>query len=197
MKRQHLLAAAAAACFAAGFSVPALAQTAAELPPNAVPGKCYERVLIPEVMETYQERIVDSPERTEIRVIAAVFADKTEQVVIREGRTEYTTVAATYRTVTETVVIKPASFRFESVPARYETISERVLVREAYTMWKRGVPPAQRPTGPGMVKTLPTGEVLCLIEVPAEYAMVTRQVLVTPPREVRIEIPAETRVVTR
>jgi hypothetical protein len=167
------------------------------LPPNAVPGKCYQRVLIPEVLETYQDRIVDTPERTEIRVIPAVFADKVEQVVLREARTEYITVAATYKTVTEVVTIKPASFRIETVPAIYDTITERVMIRAAYTMWKRGVPPAQRPTAPGAVKVLPTGEVLCLVEVPAEYAQVTRQVLRTQAREVRIDIPAETKVITR
>jgi hypothetical protein len=191
------LGAAAIAGFTAVLGASALAQAPVDLPPNAVPGKCYQRVLIPEVVETYQEQIVDTPERTEIRVIPAVFADKIEQIVVREARTEYTTVAATYRTVTETVVIRPASFRIETVPARYETISERVLVREAYTMWQRGVPANKRPTAPGMTKVLPTGEVLCLIEVPAEYATVTRQVLREPAREVRIEIPAETRVITR
>jgi hypothetical protein len=48
-----------------------------------------------------------------------------------------------------------------------------------------------------MTRALPTGEVLCLIEVPAEYALVTRQVLREPARQVRVEIPAETRLVTR
>lgn len=194
MKKHKLLA---SACFAlvAGVASNALAVDA-DLPPNAVPGKCYQRVLIPEVLEFYEDRIIDAPERTEIRVIPAVYADEVRQVVVREGRTEYVTVAATYRTVTEVVTIRPASYRIETVPARYETITERVLVREAYAVWKRGVPPGMRPNDPNKIRMGAGGEILCLVEVPAEYAMVTRQVLREPAREVRIDIPAETRVIT-
>ncbi len=195
MTKHKLLA---SACFAlvAGFASSALAVDA-ELPPNAVPGKCYERVLIPEVLEYYEDRIIDAPERTEIRVIPAVYGDEVRTVTVREGRTEYITVPATYRTVTETVTIRPASYRIETVSARYETITERVLIREAYAVWKRGVPAHDRPNDPGKIRVGAGGEVLCLVEVPAEYANVTRQVLREPAREVRIDIPAETRVITR
>jgi hypothetical protein len=195
MKKHQLLA---SACFAliTSFGSGAFALDA-DLPPNAVPGKCYQRVLIPEVLEYYEDRIIDTPERTEIRVIPAVYGDEVRTVTVREGRTEFITVAATYRTVTETVTIRPASYRIETVAARYETITERVLIREAYAVWKRGVPPSARPNDPNKIRTGAGGEVLCLVEVPAEYAMVTRQVLREPAREVRIDIPAETRVITR
>lgn len=195
MKKQQFLASACFAMTIASFGSNAFALDA-DLPPNAVPGKCYQRVLVPEVLEYYEDRIIDTPERTEIRVIPAVYGDEVRRTVIREGRTEYITVSATYRTVTETVTIRPASYRIETVAARYETITERVLVREAYAVWKRGVPPGARPNDPNKIKMGAGGEVLCLVEVPAEYAMVTRQVLREPAREVRIDIPAETRVIT-
>jgi len=46
-------------------------------------------------------------------------------------------------------------------------------------------------------KQLPTGEVLCLVEVPPEYKTITKQVLRTPARTFDAPVPAETRVITR
>jgi hypothetical protein len=43
----------------------------------------------------------------------------------------------------------------------------------------------------------PTGEVVCLVEVPAEYATVQRQVLREPARTVQTPVPAVTQTVTR
>lgn len=168
-----------------------------DFPPNAVPGKCYEKVLVPPSYESYTEQIVDSPARTETRVIPAVYGEEVQQVLVREERTEYITLPATYRTVTETVILKQASVRTETVAAVYETITERVMVREAHYEWRRGVPKSQQPTDPNHYKVLATGEVLCLVEVPAEYSTVTRKVLRTPERTVQIQVPAETQVVTR
>ena len=168
-----------------------------DFPPNAVPGKCYEKVLIPPSYESYTEQIVDSPARTETRVIPAVYGEELQQVLVREERVEYITMPATYRTVTETVILKQASVRTETVAAVCETITERVMVREAHFEWRRGVPKDQRPSDPNHYKVLSTGEVLCLVEVPAEYSTVTRKVLRTPERTVQIQVPAETQVVTR
>ena len=95
------------------------------------------------------------------------------------------------------MVVQPASWRLETVPAEYETVTERVLVREAHTEWRRGVLIENRPTAPEATQVLPTGEVLCLIEVPAEYRLVSRQILRTPARTVRVEVPAVTRAVAR
>jgi len=196
------LAGGAAVATVLGFlsvsAAPAVASApGGDFPPNAEPGKCYEKVLIPPSYESYTEQIIDIPGRTETRVIPAVYGEEVRQVLVREERVEYITVPATYRTVTETVVLKAATVRTETVAAVYETITERVLVKEAHYEWRRGVPAHERPTEPGKTKVLATGEVLCLVEVPAEYSMVTRQILKSPARTVEIQVPAETQVVTR
>lgn len=168
-----------------------------DYPPNAEPGKCYQKVLIPQVYESYTEQIVDAPGRTETRVIPAVYGMQTKQIVVREERIEYITIPATYKTITETVVIKSASTRTITIPAVYKTITEQVLVKEAHTEWHRGIPAKDVAAYGYQTKVTATGEVLCLILVPAEYATVTRQVLVTPEQTKIIQIPAETQVVTR
>jgi hypothetical protein len=111
-----------------------------------------------------------------------------------------------------------------AVPESTETYSERVMVRPAYTTWRPGAGIFGRSTVAGVstasatgVETH-TGELLCRVEVPAEYTtvtrtrvvqaastsprlipaktqQVTRQVIATPARVVERQIPAETRTV--
>jgi hypothetical protein len=81
-----------------------------------------------------------------------------------------------------------------------ETTMERVMVRPAYTTWKpgnnlfgRGFRGASTAAG----DELATGELLCRVEVPAEYKMVPRQVVARPASTQARIIPAQTQVVTR
>jgi hypothetical protein len=175
----------------------ALAGNGEDCPPNPIPGQCYEKVLVPARYQTYAEQILDIPARSGVRTVPAVYGEDLRQELVRPERVETWTIPATYRTVYDTVVVQPASYRLETVPAEYETVTERVLVREAHTEWRRGVLIENRPTAPEATQVLPTGEVLCLIEVPAEYRLVSRQILRTPARTVRIEVPAITRAVAR
>src|SRR4051812_28568637 len=92
-----------------------------DLPPNAVPGHCYGKMLMPERYETYSEQVLDTAARTEYRVIAAVSGEQEQRVLATEARVEYETLPATYKTVTETVVVKAATTRRETVPAVYAT----------------------------------------------------------------------------
>lgn len=180
-------------------SVPsfAVAADAGDLPPNAVPGHCYAKMLIPEEYETYTEQVVDQAARTELRIIPAVTTETEQRVVATEAYTEYTTIPATYRTVTETVVVKAASTRRVTVPAVYATETEQVLVREAHTVWKRGAPLPTDKVVPGSTHMIATGEVLCLVEVPAEYRTITRQVVRQAETYRDIPVAAETTTVTR
>ena len=141
--------------------------------------------------------MVDSAARTELRIIPAVTTETEQRVVATEAYTEYQTVPATYRTVTETVVVKPATTRRVTVPAVYATETEQVLVREAHTVWKRGAPLPSEKVIPGSLHMIATGEVLCLVEVPAEYRTITRQVVKVAETTRDIPVPAETTTVTR
>lgn len=167
-------------------------------PPKAEAGKCYQKVLIPARYDHYDEHFEAVPARTMYRkIIPAVYSEEMRQVRVREEQTENVTIPATYKTVTETVVVRPSYTRTETVPAVYETVTERVLVREAHNEWRRGVPAPDSPTTPGRTMVTPTGEVFCLVTVPAEYRTTTRQVLKTPASTVQVEVPAETKNISR
>ena len=64
-----------------GVAGAALAQGAGDYPPDAEPGSCYARVLIPETYEIQTEQVLDQPEHTEARVIPATY----ETVVERDA----------------------------------------------------------------------------------------------------------------
>jgi len=195
---RHLMLGAAASAFVIGFGGLALAQDASgDLPPNATPGHCYGKLLIPEQTETYTDQVIDQASRTEIKVIPAVYGTTTQTVVSSEAHVEYETVPATYKTFTEVVTIKPAITRKITVPAVYGEVTEEILIREAHTEWRRG---ARRPGDivvPGSDKLLPTGEVICLIAIPAEYKTVTHTVVKIPEQVREVVEPAVTEVITR
>ncbi len=71
-----------------------------------------------------------------------------------------------------------------SVPAAYEWTEERVLDEPAHTTWKKGTGPIQR-IDQG------TGEIMCLVEVPATYKTVRKRILKSAPTTNRVDIPAE------
>ncbi|MDP9103017.1 MAG: hypothetical protein M3N05_03300, partial [Pseudomonadota bacterium] len=104
-----------------------------DYPPNAAPGQCFTKVLVPEVTESYVEHVLVSPEKTEIKVIPGGSSVEDKTILVKEESAEYYSVAATYRTVTETVVVKAGYTRTETIPATYETISEQVKIKDGYT----------------------------------------------------------------
>ncbi|WP_018997952.1 peptidoglycan-binding domain-containing protein [Hirschia maritima] len=183
----------------AGLTGVAQAQNAG-YPPEAQPGECFARVLIPETTEIVTEQVVDQPERSEIKVIQAQYETVTETVVVKEATTQFNVVPATYETVTEQVIVEPEKTETIVIPAQIETYTEQVLVRPAYTTWKPGAGLFGRGNagfGPGAVTTASTGELLCKVEVPAEYTTVTRTRVASPETtDVRV-IPARYETVTK
>jgi len=70
------------------------------------------------------------------------------------------------------------------IPATFETVSEQVLVSPARVEWKKG-------RGPFEKIDAATGEIMCRVEIPAEYTTVEKTVLKTPPQTTEEVIPAE------
>ena len=171
----------------------------ADLPP-AKPGECYARILIPAKYETSTEKVVDTEASERVEIIPAQYQNVQERVLVAEASERLEVIPATYRTVTETVVVEPARTELRTIPAKYTTQSERVLVREGYTTWKKGEGPIGGTLSGGTItdtRETATGEIMCLVEVPAEYRTVTKRVLVEAARTESITIPAVTKTVTK
>lgn len=166
------------------------ANLGADLPPNAKSGECYARVLIPAKYESLTERVLDREGGDRVEIIPAEYTWDEQTVTTREASERIEVIPATYKNVTETIEVEPARTELKTVPARYENVSEKILVREAYTTWKKG-------SGPITKVDEATGEIVCLVEVPAEYRTVVRKELREPAKTEEVFIPAKTRTVTK
>ena len=170
-------------------------ENAALFPPDAKPGHCYARVLLPATYDVSEEKVLISPAETKIQIEEARYEWVEEAVLVKEASTRLETVPAEYETVTEKVLVKPEGRRLVNVPAKYKTIKERILDKPAHTVWKRGRGPIDN-----ALKTTydeSTGEVMCLVEVPATYRTIEKRILVTPATTKEVIMPAEYKTVTK
>lgn len=162
----------------------------ADLPPNAQPGHCYARVLVPAKYQMSTRQVEVQPTLTKLETVPAEYRWTEKRVLVREPTERVEVVPATYRTVTEQVVVEPEKEEIVVVPAKYETVTEQVLVRPATTAWKKGRGPIER-IDEG------TGEIMCLVEVPAEYKTVTKRVVVEPETTRTVTRPARYETITK
>lgn len=161
------------------------------LPINARAGECYARVAIPPKFEMRTERQLVQAGGEKVEVIPARYEWVEERVLVKPAQEKVLEVVpARYRWVEERVLVKPASERVEVVEARYEWAEERVLVKPASQVWK---------PGRGSIEKVDnqTGEIMCLVEVPAEYKTVRKRVEVAPETTRRVPVPAEYETVRR
>jgi len=179
-------------------SAPPVSAGSGLFPPNPKPGQCYARVLIPAEYSSETETVLVKEASERVEIIPASYDTVDETVVVKEASARLEVIPATYEEVTERILVQPESKKIVEVPATYKTVSETLLVSPARTEWKRG--PAADFAGTGAVldsRTTDTGEIMCLVDVPAVYETVTRTVVDTPARTREEIIPAQYRTVTK
>ena len=160
------------------------------LPPNAKPGECYARVFIPPQFKTDTQRVLKREATSRIETSAPKFAWGEERVLVKEASSRLEVLPATYAWVEERVLVTPASTRLSSVPAVYDTVTEKILDKPAHTVWKKG-------SGPITKVDEATGEIMCLVDVPATYRTVSKRVQVKGPSTQEASIPAEYKTVKK
>jgi len=106
------------------------------------------------------------------------------QVLISEATEKLTTVPAKYRKGTESVLVKPAFKRLIEVPAVFKKKKDRVLIEAAHSVWQKGTGPIQKIDNE-------TGEIMCRIDIPAEYETVDVDVIGTAPLVTSVTEQAE------
>lgn len=160
------------------------------LPPDAKPGECYARVFVPPTYKTITETVLRHGASERVEVIPATYEWVEEQVLVSEASQRLEVVPAQYEWVEERVMVKEASSRKEEIPAEYEWQEEQILVKPAETVWKKGKGPIEKIDNA-------TGEIMCLVEIPAVYKTVRKKVMVSPPSTREIPIPAEYQTVRK
>lgn len=140
-----------------------------DVPPNAVPGKCYARCQTEDQYNYVTKQVINTPKTIKKIELPALFS-----------------------TVYDTVITRPQSTKYETVPAIYETIQEQKMVAPATTKWIKGKADA------GCLSANPEDcQVMCLVEVPAQYTTVTKKVLKQEAFKREIVTPMEYKIVAK
>ncbi len=173
--------------------------------PDAKPGECYAKVMIP-----------------------ARYKTETQEIVKRDAYDKIEIIPARYETVEEKVLVRQGSEKIVPVPAVYETLKQRVEVQPARMVWRAGTTAKARladasllagANALGLPETAKAGQ--CFSEyhlppkyktetqkilkreaskkfevVPAKYETVEEKVLVREASEKLIEVPAKYETVT-
>ncbi|EPJ45563.1 MAG: hypothetical protein OFPII_27270 [Osedax symbiont Rs1] len=159
-------------------------------PPNPKAGECYARVLTPATFETRSHTIETVAPSQRIETTKAKYINTTQRVIATEESSRLQIIPATFKTVTDTIIVQEASTRLVQTAATFRTVSEKILVSPARTEWKKGRGPIQK------IDTI-TGEIMCLVEVPAVYKTITKRILEQPASVRSIEVPARTKTISR
>lgn len=153
------------------------------LPPNAKMGECYARVFVPEKYQIEAKQVVKKEAGYDIEVSEPEYEWVKEKILVKEESEIAEVIPAKYEWRTEKVLVKEAHEHLKTIPAVYETREEKVLVKPAHKEWKKGRGPIEK-------MDYVTGEIMCLVEVPAEYNTVTKKVLVSAARTEKVTHPA-------
>ena len=119
---------------------------------------------------------------------SAKYTKDYEKVMVSEAYDVVKTVPPQYEMVSKTIVVKEASTKIVAVPAKYKTVTKKILVKPATTVWKKGTGPVQRIDSA-------TGEIMCLVELPAVYKTIKTRVIDTPATTRTVNIPEVTKTV--
>ena len=115
-----------------------LSMAQSDLPPNAVPGKCYAKCLKPAQFTTRTEQYVSKEAGKVLITSTPELTTVTEQVLVKEGSKVIQASAATYKTITEQVLVKEPGKRTEIVAGSgtYKTVTDQIETRPAYKSYE-------------------------------------------------------------
>lgn len=129
-----------------------------DLPPNAKPGECYAKVLIPARVQGREETVQISEEQKVLaRIIPAKYEIETERVLVKEARQVWkpgrgakekvsqTTgeilclveEPAVYKTIERRVLVEPERPEYKTIPAQYEKIMHTETIEAERLEWRR------------------------------------------------------------
>lgn len=240
--------------------------------PDAKPGQCFAKVIVPAKFEVRPEKVLVKPEFETVEVIPATYDIQEKQVLVKEAAKKLVAVPAVYKTESESIEISPARnewvtslgkrgipaspallaaaktnginiddstvgqcfaeyyipAKFETkekevlvkeeaedikvspaqfdkvdevittkesskkkvlIKAEYETVEEKIEIEPAKAVWKKGSGPVSRIDNS-------TGDIMCLVQVPAKYKIIKKTVLKTPSKIESVDIPAVTKAIS-
>ena len=176
---------------------------------------------VPGTFKTETERVLLKAESLRYEPIVLPLRTVKEEVLRSEESLSLRASKDALKTENEQVLVKEASKRLVEVPAVFETVTERVKVADATKEWKRGKAWVGKALNVRPLRGFVVGkdgkvdgvtvdtkggyadntslddDVMCLVEIPEQYQMISRQVLKTPATVREEVIPAQYATVKR
>ncbi len=161
--------------------VPAVVQPMIPNAPSSQPGQCHALVNVPAKLISRTQDVLAKEAGEELEIVPAKYEWVEKQIVVSAEEKSIELIPATYKTIKEEIVVEPERKDYEVIPAKYEKVTEKVMVKPAMRVWKK--------SASGAVSL--AGEVMRLIERPAEYTTITRMKMVAAPQVREIVVPAK------
>lgn len=120
--------------------------------------------------------------------VPAKYEQANKEVLVKEESENIKIEKAQFEETEETVVVRQASKKKVYKKAEYEVIEEKIEIEPAKAVWKKGDGPITRIDNS-------TGEIMCLIQVPAKYQTFKKTVLKSGPSIDLVAVPEETKAV--
>ncbi len=192
----------------AAATVPGFAETvdATRTLPNAKPGECYAKVVIPAQYKTEMVDVTKSEASARFETIAAQFEVVEEKVLVKEGAKKIITVPAEYESAVETIEIAPAQRQWLAGKSRKALPASPDALAAVGTS---GIKLDDLPVGSCLseyfvpaqfkqeeVKVLKTAGYENIEVEPAAYEWAEEKVLVKEASKKVVEVPAEYETVT-
>lgn len=156
-------------------------QVAIPAAPTSKPGQCHALVNVPAKLISKTEPVTIQEAGETLEIIPDKYEWVEQKVLVSEETKTLEMVPATFKTVEEKVVVEPERREFEVIPAKYTESQEKVMVKPAMRVWRKSR------SGAAAL----SGEVMRLIEAPAQYKTVTKRKMVEKPQIRETVIPAK------
>jgi len=123
--------------------------------------------------ETASKSLLSKDGYKVLTVVPAVFKTETSQELVKEGYKVARVIPATYKNETFQLMVKPSYTTYMKKPAQYKTETETIETAPSNTKW------VKKKSDDNCLSADPSDCMIwCLVEVPAEYRTVTKQVKV-------------------
>ncbi|NPA58977.1 MAG: hypothetical protein GXO30_00710 [Epsilonproteobacteria bacterium] len=152
-------------------------------PPNAKAGECYAKVLIPAEYETTTEEKLLTSKVENLHVTKPTYKNVKYKILDKAESFKYVLIPATYKCVQNRVMVEPEKVTYKVIPATFKEVEETIMISPARKVWKKG-------KGPITKISNHTGDIMCLVEIPAKYKTVKTKVIDEPARTEKVITPA-------
>lgn len=190
------------AILASAFAAPAFATATATFVSKASDDRCFATVRTPAVYEEQTKRVEVHPAYTLKRQIPAIVEHQRIRVMTKSTEKTYRANAPVYKTIYEQILVEPARKVNVLRPAKYVKWTEEIEVEPAQSIWRQcstkfgreGAQSAVKYTG---AKQNRPASALCRVHIPAKKRIVHHTKLIAPERTELVDVPAKYKTIAK